>query len=81
MITRRAVRKQRQLCWARSAALESVGGDESLLDEVVAIFLVESPKLVTQIQQALLHREPRRLEMAAHCLKGQLGYLGVSEAY
>jgi HPt (histidine-containing phosphotransfer) domain-containing protein len=56
-----------------------VGGDESLLDEVVAIFLVESPKLVTQIQHALLDRDPRMLEHAAHSLRGQLGYLGLSE--
>jgi HPt (histidine-containing phosphotransfer) domain-containing protein len=65
--------------WARSDALELVGGDESLLDEVVAIFLVESPKLVTQIQHALLDRDPRMLEHAAHSLRGQLGYLGLSE--
>jgi HPt (histidine-containing phosphotransfer) domain-containing protein len=70
----------KELCWNRSAALESVSGDESLLDEVVAIFLVESPKLVTQMEQALLDHEPRRLELAAHCLKGELGYLGVPEA-
>ena len=65
--------------WARSKALELVGGDENLLDEVVAIFLVESPELVTQIQHALLDRDPRMLEHAAHSLKGQLGYLGLSE--
>jgi HPt (histidine-containing phosphotransfer) domain-containing protein len=68
------------LCWARSAALERVGGDESLLDELVALFLVESPRLVTQMQQALLHQDLRKLELAAHCLKGQLGYLGLLEA-
>jgi HPt (histidine-containing phosphotransfer) domain-containing protein len=56
-----------------------MGGDESLLDQVVAIFLVESPKLVTQIQHALLDRDPRILEHAAHSLKGQLGYLALSE--
>jgi HPt (histidine-containing phosphotransfer) domain-containing protein len=65
--------------WARSKALELVGGDENLLDEVVAIFLVESPELVTKIQHALLDRDPRMLEHAAHSLKGQLGYLGLSE--
>jgi HPt (histidine-containing phosphotransfer) domain-containing protein len=65
--------------WARSKALELVGGDESLLNEVVAIFLEESPRLVTQIQHALLDRDPRMLEHAAHSLKGQLGYLGLSE--
>jgi HPt (histidine-containing phosphotransfer) domain-containing protein len=70
----------KRLCWARSAALERVGGDESLLDEVVALFLVESPKLVTQMQQALLQQDRRVLELAAHCLKGQLGYLALPEA-
>ena len=39
------------------------------------LFLVESPKLVAQMQQALVHHDPRLLEMAAHCLKGQLRYL------
>ena len=68
-------------CWARSKALELVGGDEALLNEVVAIFLEESPRLVTQIQHALLDRNPRMLEHAAHSLKGQLGYLGLSEIF
>jgi two-component system, sensor histidine kinase and response regulator len=70
----------KSLFWNRSAALESVGGDETLLDEVVQLFLVESPKLLTQMQQALLRHEPHMLELAAHCLKGELGYLGVPEA-
>jgi two-component system sensor histidine kinase/response regulator len=67
----------RPFFWARSEALERMGGDESLLDEVVAIFLVESPKLVIQMQYALSALDPRKLEDAAHCLKGQLGYLGL----
>jgi len=66
--------------WNRSAALEIVGGDESLLNEMVQLFLVESPKLVAQMQQALVHNDPRLLEMAAHCLKGELRYLVVPEA-
>lgn len=70
----------KRLCWARAAALERVGGDEVLLDEVVALFLVESPRLVTQMQQALLHQDFQMLELAAHCLKGQLGYLELPEA-
>jgi HPt (histidine-containing phosphotransfer) domain-containing protein len=66
--------------WNRSAALAIVGGDESLLNEMVQLFLVESPKLVVQMEQALVHNDPRLLEMAAHCLKGQLRYLAVPEA-
>jgi HPt (histidine-containing phosphotransfer) domain-containing protein len=68
------------LAWKRSTALESVGGDEDLLDEVLAIFLVESPKLLNQMEQALLLDNPCMLELAAHSLRGALGYLGVPEA-
>lgn len=57
-----------------------MGGDEKLLDEVVALFLLESPKLVAQMQQALLQQDRRMLELAAHCLRGQLGYLELPEA-
>src|SRR6202044_3684036 len=64
----------------RSAALEIVGGDESLLNEMVQLFLVESPKLLAQMQQALAHNDPRLLEMAAGGLKGEWGYLVVPDA-
>jgi HPt (histidine-containing phosphotransfer) domain-containing protein len=66
--------------WKRSAALEIVGGDEGLLNEMVQLFLVESPKLIAQMEQALIHNDPRLLELAAHCLKGELRYLAVPEA-
>jgi HPt (histidine-containing phosphotransfer) domain-containing protein len=81
-----AMKDDRELCltakqlWNRSAALEIVGGDEGLLHEMVQLFLVESPKLLAQMQQALAHNDPRLLEMAAHCLKGELRYLVVPEA-
>jgi HPt (histidine-containing phosphotransfer) domain-containing protein len=66
--------------WNRSAALEIVGGDEGLLNEMVQLFLVESPKLVAQMEQALIHNDPRLLELSAHCLKGELRYLAMPEA-
>jgi HPt (histidine-containing phosphotransfer) domain-containing protein len=81
-----AMKDDRELCltekqlWNRSAALEIVGGDEGLLNEMVQLFLVESPKLLAQMQQALAHNDPHLLEMAAHCLKGELRYLVVPEA-
>jgi HPt (histidine-containing phosphotransfer) domain-containing protein len=81
-----ALKADRERCltakqlWNRSAALEIVGGDESLLNEMVQLFLVESPKLVAQMERALVHNDPRLLELAAHCLKGELRYLVVPEA-
>jgi HPt (histidine-containing phosphotransfer) domain-containing protein len=80
-----AAKDDQELCltvkqmWNRSAALEIVGGDESLLTEMVQLFLVESPKLVAQMEEALVRNDPRLLEMAAHCLKGELRYLVVPE--
>jgi HPt (histidine-containing phosphotransfer) domain-containing protein len=67
--------------WDQSAALESVGGDEILLFEVIQAFLKESPNLVTRIEQALSLHDPGLLELAAHSLKGALDYLGVPDAY
>ena len=67
--------------WDRSAALEGVGGDEAILQEVIQLFLVESPQLLIQIEQGLLLHDRHLLEFAAHSLKGELGYLAVPEAY
>ena len=67
--------------WNRPAALELVGGDEDLLNEVVQLFLAHSPNLMTTMQQAVLHNDPATLERAAHSLRGALSYLGVPDAY
>jgi HPt (histidine-containing phosphotransfer) domain-containing protein len=66
--------------WDRSATLEILGGDETLLNAMIEIFLLDSPKLLGRLEQALLHRDHRELELAAHSLKGELMYLGVQEA-
>jgi two-component system, sensor histidine kinase and response regulator len=63
--------------WARSEALERLGGDEHLLDKVIELFLVESPKLVLKMRHALSCRDHTALESAAHSLKGQLGYMAL----
>lgn len=65
--------------WNRSAALSFVGGDESLLNEMVAMFLVESPKLLSRLEQALSQRDESKVELAAHSLRGQLQYLGARD--
>src|SRR5262249_1839716 len=53
-------------------ALANVGGDEKLLQEIVDIFLVESPRLLHEIQQAISQGDARCLQRAAHTLKGSL---------
>jgi two-component system, sensor histidine kinase and response regulator len=66
--------------WNRAAALEVVGGDESLLYEIVQLFMVESPMLLSQIEEASLHHDLRMLELAVHSLRGELRYLAAPEA-
>jgi HPt (histidine-containing phosphotransfer) domain-containing protein len=66
--------------WNRSAALKNIGGDENLLNEIIQAFLAASPSLLTQIEQAVCVNHAGMLELAAHTLKGQLGYLEAPDA-
>ena len=71
---------RRPVLWDRAKALQRLEGDEALLREVVGIFLDSKPKMLAQIEQALLEQTPKILELAAHSLKAELAYLGVAEA-
>jgi two-component system, sensor histidine kinase and response regulator len=66
--------------WDRAKALEKVDGDEQLLQEVIQIFLEESPKQLADLRQAVTEGNSDLLERVAHSLKGELGYLGVVDA-
>jgi HPt (histidine-containing phosphotransfer) domain-containing protein len=66
--------------WDRAKTLERLEGDDGLLREVVGIFLDSKPKMLAQMEQALVEKTPKILEIAAHGLKGELAYLGVLEA-
>lgn len=60
----------------RSAALERVGGDETLLKEIAALFLSDYPQIVDEIYRALEVQDARQLERAAHNLKGAAANFG-----
>ena len=63
--------------WSRAKLLETVGGDEQLLREVIQIFIEESPRQLAELRRAVTDANAELLERAAHSLKGELGYLGV----
>jgi HPt (histidine-containing phosphotransfer) domain-containing protein len=67
------------ILWDMGKTLEALGGDEKLLHEVVEIFLEEVPKHMASLRQAIAQGNAEAAEMAAHTLKGELGYLGISE--
>ena len=50
--------------------LRNIGGDEELFRQLLAMFLVRAPEMVRQIADAVEMRDARRLEQAAHALKG-----------
>ena len=64
----------------RAAVLDRVGGDEELLREITCIFLTEYPRLIDEIRSAVDSRDAKRLERAAHSLKGSVSNFGAQAA-
>lgn len=64
----------------RELALDRVGGDEELLQEIVGLYLAEYPDLLEQIQSAVKTGDAPGLFRSAHTLKGSLGALGAESA-
>jgi signal transduction histidine kinase/CheY-like chemotaxis protein len=62
--------------WDKTEALDRIGGDEELLEELCQIFLEESPKLLQKLQQAVATGDSDGVMRAAHSLKGESSYLG-----
>ncbi|MFV2070604.1 MAG: response regulator, partial [Pirellulales bacterium] len=63
-----------------AAALESMDNDAQLLIEQMRFFIHDGPKLLDEIEAAVEAQNPRRLELAAHRLKGLVARYGAPEA-
>jgi signal transduction histidine kinase/CheY-like chemotaxis protein len=66
--------------WDKTKTLERLDGDESLLHEVIGIFLQETPKLLAQLHRGIAEKNSELVERTAHSLKGELHYLGLTAA-
>jgi two-component system, sensor histidine kinase and response regulator len=64
-----------------TAALETVGGDRQLLEEVGQVFLEDSPRRRVALREAVRDGDAGGIERAAHGLKGAVGSLGAHTAY
>jgi two-component system, sensor histidine kinase and response regulator len=62
------------------ATLRWVAGDETLLRELVAIFLEDAPKHLRDLRTALDRRDVREVERIAHGLKGVVANFGAEPA-
>jgi signal transduction histidine kinase/DNA-binding response OmpR family regulator len=68
-----------EVLWDMSRTLEQLGGDETLLQEVMEIFLDQAPKHLAALRLAVAQGQAETVETTAHTLKGELGYLGIPE--
>ncbi|MEW6351373.1 MAG: PAS domain S-box protein [Thermodesulfobacteriota bacterium] len=64
----------------KNRILERAGGDPALLREVLDLFLIDSPKLLTEIREAFEQNDPDRMGKAAITLKGSVGNFAASGA-
>jgi protein-histidine pros-kinase len=66
--------------WDHATALDRLGGDEALLQELIAIFFEDYPKLSERLLQGLTRGDLSSVGATAHALKGSLQYIGFSDA-
>jgi two-component system sensor histidine kinase/response regulator len=59
--------------------LESLGGDRELLRDVLGILLEELPRHMAGLREAIATGDAEAVEQVAHHIKGELGYLSLSE--
>jgi hypothetical protein len=60
----------------RASALDRVAGDETILSEVIGLFLAEVPGQLDNVRQAVAAGDCKALGDVAHTLKGSAGCLG-----
>jgi CheY-like chemotaxis protein/HPt (histidine-containing phosphotransfer) domain-containing protein len=61
-------------------ALNYVGGDRELLDELLGIFVEDAPVRMEAIRKAIAAGEPAELTREAHTIKGSLKVIGATTA-
>jgi PAS domain S-box-containing protein len=66
--------------FARQTALDRFNGEEELLEEVIQLFLTDAPNRLREARASLEQGDPKRLQNAAHSLKGSAGYVGAERA-
>jgi PAS domain S-box-containing protein len=64
----------------RDKALETVGGDAQLLQELVRVYCSECPRWLAEIRDAISQQDIARLRRAAHTLRGSLDTFGAGSA-
>ena len=64
----------------REIALSRVDGDGDLLKEIAVLFLVDYPKAVRELREAIARGDAKHAERTAHGLKGSVANFGARTA-
>ncbi len=70
---------EQELTLDRDQILKQMGGNVATLRDVVALFAVECPKLMKDMQAAITSQKPSELQRAAHTLKGSIQLFGAKD--
>jgi len=65
---------------ANQDLLACVDGDRELFAELTGLLHESVPGMLTDIREAVVAREPKQIERAAHRLRGSISHFGPSEA-
>lgn len=60
--------------------VKGIIGDEALLREVLQIFVEETPKQLAELEASIATGNAESIQRVAHTLKGELGFLGMTDA-
>jgi HPt (histidine-containing phosphotransfer) domain-containing protein len=58
--------------WSPGPLIERLGGDEELARQLVSLFLVEYPQMVSAVRESVASGSAERIQRAAHALKGSV---------
>ena len=64
----------------RTLALSRVGGDAELLREIAQLFIGDYPRVLGELQDAVLRGDAPTIERTAHGLKGSVSNFGAQAA-
>jgi two-component system, sensor histidine kinase and response regulator len=75
------VREQENAVFDHDLALARVDGDQLLLSDLAQLFCEECPRMLVAVQEAISAQDAKRLERAAHSLKGSIATFAAQGAH
>jgi HPt (histidine-containing phosphotransfer) domain-containing protein len=65
-----------RIVFDKTAFLARIGGDESLLGEILSLYINDVPKQMSAIEKSMIEKNTQDLQRQAHTLKGSSANVG-----